>query len=148
MALNFSLKTFDGLTNWELYSLLQLRSEVFVVEQNCVYQDMDGKDEIALHLMGFKNQKLVTYARIFAPGDYFEEASIGRVIVRSSERKFGYGHELMRVAANEIKARFDTSKIRLSAQQYLIKFYNAHGYRETGEGYLEDDIPHIAMIRE
>ena len=89
--MTINIKTFEALTKSELYNILQLRSEVFVVEQDCVYQDIDGLDEKAIHVMGFKQQQLVAYTRIFKPGDYFEEASIGRVVVKKEERKFGFG---------------------------------------------------------
>lgn len=145
MSLNFKTKLFSELTTRELYDILQLRSEVFVVEQDCVYQDIDGKDEKALHLFAYKHDVLVAYARLFAPGDYFKDASIGRVIIKENERKFGYGHQLMKAANTAVETHFNTSKIHLSAQQYLVAFYNAHGYREVGEGYLEDGIPHIGM---
>lgn len=145
MKLSFIIKTFTKLTTQELYDILQLRSEVFVVEQDCVYQDIDGKDEKALHLFAYENNELVAYARLFAPGDYFEDASIGRVVVKNSVRKFGYGHQLMKVANKAVEDHFNTSKIHLSAQEYLEKFYNAHGYFRVGEGYLEDGIPHIGM---
>lgn len=148
MKLNFNLKFFSELTTKELYDILQLRSEVFVVEQDCVYQDIDGKDKKALHLFAYKNDVLVAYARLFGPGDYFKEASIGRVIIKENERKFGYGHQLMKAANTAVKNHFDTSKIHLSAQQYLVKYYNAHGFKEVGEGYLEDGIPHIGMEKE
>lgn len=145
MTLDFQTKPFSKLTINELYDILQLRSEVFVVEQDCVYQDIDGKDEKALHLFAYKNKVLVAYTRLFGPGDYFEDASIGRVIIKENERKYGYGHQLMEAANKAVETHFNTSKIHLSAQQYLIKFYNAHGYKEVGEGYLEDGIPHIGM---
>lgn len=147
MNLNIEVKKFSELTLTELYDILQLRSEVFVVEQDCVYQDIDGKDAEALHIIGFKNDKVVAYTRCFKPGYYFEEAAIGRVVVKDSERKYGYGHEIMNASDKAIKDHFNTSNIKLSAQQYLIKFYESHGYRTTGEGYLEDGIPHIAMIK-
>jgi ElaA protein len=145
MKLAFKLKTFSGLTTTELYDILQLRSEVFVVEQDCVYQDIDGKDDKALHLFAYKNKNLVAYARLFGPGDYFDDASIGRVIIKENERKYGYGHQLMKAANTAVDTHFNTSKVHLSAQQYLVKFYNAHGYLEIGDGYLEDGIPHIGM---
>ncbi|SDR91872.1 GNAT family N-acetyltransferase [Christiangramia echinicola] len=147
MDLNIEVKKFSELTLTELYDILQLRSEVFVVEQDCVYQDIDGKDAEALHIIGFKNDKVVAYTRCFKPGYYFEEAAIGRVVVKESERKYGYGHEIMNASDKAIKDHFNTSNIKLSAQQYLIKFYESHGYSTTGEGYLEDGIPHIAMIK-
>ncbi|MEX0997177.1 MAG: GNAT family N-acetyltransferase [Flavobacteriaceae bacterium] len=148
MTLDFQTKPFSKLTINELYDILQLRSEVFVVEQDCVYQDIDGKDEKALHMFAYKNKVLVAYARLFGPGDYFEDASIGRVIIKENERKYGYGHQLMEAANKAVEAHFNASKIHLSAQQYLIKFYNTHGYKEVGEGYLEDGIPHIGMEKQ
>jgi len=147
MSLQFHLKTFAQLTTDELYEILQLRAEVFVVEQDCVYQDIDGKDAKALHLFAFKNKSIVAYARIFGPGDYFKDASIGRVVVKQSERKNGFGHKLMKAANKAVENHFNTAKIHLSAQQYLVKFYKAHGYKEVGKGYLEDGIPHIGMER-
>ncbi len=147
MALSIEVKKFSELKLTELYDILQLRSEVFVVEQNCVYQDIDSKDAEALHVIGFKNGKIVAYTRCFKPGYYFAEAAIGRVVVKDSERKHGYGHEIMKASAKAIKEHYNTSRIKLSAQQYLIKFYESHGYKITGEGYLEDGIPHIAMVR-
>ncbi len=140
-------KIFSKLKLQELYDLLQLRSEVFVVEQNCVYQDIDGKDIKALHILGFKEDVLVAYTRCFAPGDYFEEASIGRVIVKENYRKYGYGHEILRASVIEIEKRYKTNTIKLSAQKYLTGFYEFHGFLQTGKGYLEDGIPHIAMIK-
>ena len=131
----------------ELYNVLQLRSEVFVVEQDCVYQDIDGKDKDAVHILGYSDGKLVAYTRCFEPGKYFEKASIGRVIVRENYRKFGYGHEIMEASIQEIEKRFKTDNIKLSAQQYLTRFYESHGFKQHGEGYLEDGIPHIAMIK-
>jgi ElaA protein len=130
----------------DLYDVLQLRSEVFVVEQDCVYQDIDFKDQNALHVLGYKNDKLVAYSRIFKPGDYFEEASIGRVLVKESERKYGYGHDLMRESIAAIADNFSRNTIHISAQAYLEKFYNSHGFIKNGDGYLEDGIPHIKMI--
>lgn len=142
------IKTFEELTIEELYQTLQLRSEVFVVEQDCVYQDIDGKDLKAIHIMGFKGAELVAYTRCFDKGYYFQEASIGRVIVKENQRKHGYGHDILKASIAEIKKRFQTSHIKLSAQQYLTKFYESHGFKKTGEGYLEDGIPHVAMIKE
>ena len=148
MNLNIEVKKFSDLTLTELYDILQLRSEVFVVEQDCVYQDIDGKDAEALHIIGYKNDKVVAYTRCFKPGYYFEEAAIGRVVVKDSERKYGYGHEIMKASDRAIQDHFSTSNIKLSAQQYLIKFYQSHGYNTIGEGYLEDGIPHIAMLKD
>ena len=140
-------KSFSELTTNELYSILQLRSEVFVVEQDCVYQDVDDKDQKALHVIGFKNNILVAYTRIFKPGDYFKNASIGRVVVAKNERKYGYGHAIMKHAIEAIKNHFNEIAIKISAQTYLKKFYESHGFQQVGEEYLEDGIPHIGMIK-
>ncbi len=146
--LEIEVKKFSELTISELYDLLQLRSEVFVVEQDCVYQDIDGKDQEALHVLGKKNNKIVAYTRCFKPGYYFEQAAIGRVVVKDAERRFGYGHEIMKASHQAISEAYQTAEIKLSAQQYLVKFYEFHGYQQIGEGYLEDGIPHIAMLRD
>lgn len=141
------IKTFDELSLEELYQILQLRSEVFVVEQDCIYQDIDGKDQKALHVLGVKEGKVVAYTRCFDKGFYFEEASIGRVVVKESERKNTYGHLILKASILAIEERFKTKNIKLSAQQYLTDFYENHGFMQVGEGYLEDGIPHIAMIK-
>ena len=143
--MNFQIKTFKELTTTELYNILQLRSEVFVVEQDCVYQDVDFKDQKSLHVFGSNNDKIVAYTRIFKPGDYFENASIGRVVVAVSERKYGFGHDLMKASINAVKTNFKVDKITISAQKYLKKFYETHQFIQVGEEYLEDGIPHIRM---
>ena len=145
MILEWKIRRFQELSTAELYDLLQLRSEVFVVEQNCVYQDIDGKDRKALHLIGEYDSKIVAYARLFKAGDYFEEASIGRVVVMANYRDKKWGHELMTQANRAVKAYFNTTEITISAQLYLQKFYESHGFVVTSETYLEDDIPHIQM---
>lgn len=145
--MEYFVKEFYQLSLEELYRILQLRSEIFVVEQNCVYQDLDFKDQKSLHVFGKKNDKIITYTRVFKPGDYFKEASIGRVVVDSKERKFGYGHDLMKASINAIKDYFNVDKITISAQVYLKKFYESHGFKKVGEEYLEDGIPHIEMIK-
>ncbi len=139
-------KTFDELSIYELHDLLQLRSEVFVVEQDCVYQDVDGKDPKALHVLGFVKDKLVAYTRCFPPGVYFEEAAIGRVVVDMEYRKYKLGHEIMKASLEAIQKHYRTEKVKLSAQEHLKKFYETHGFHQVGEGYLEDGIPHIAMV--
>jgi ElaA protein len=144
--MEISVKVFNELTLNELYDMLQLRSEVFVVEQDCVYQDIDGNDDKALHILGTKNGKMVAYTRCFGPGIYFTEAAIGRVVVEKGQRKFGYGHEIMEASIKAIQEHFHAQKIKLSAQVYLTAFYESHGFQQIGEGYLEDGIPHVAMI--
>ena len=141
------IKPFKELTTEELYAVLQLRSEVFVVEQDCVYQDVDGKDFRAMHVLGKKEDMLVAYTRVFKPGDYFEKTAIGRVVVKASERQYGLGKIIMQATIQYIELNFEESTMVLSAQTYLIKFYNSLGFQEVGEEYLEDDIPHIKMIR-
>lgn len=144
--LKTTIKPFGQLTTSELYALLQLRSEVFVVEQDCAYQDVDGKDQNALHVLGYKGEELVAYTRIFKPGDYFKEASVGRVVVKKTERKNDYGRAIMKTSITAVKTEYNTHRIKISAQLYLKKFYNSLGFEQVGEGYLEDGIPHIAMI--
>lgn len=145
--MQIKVKTFQELSLEELYDVLALRSEVFVVEQDCVYQDIDGKDKKALHILGFKDEQLVAYTRCFNKGMYFEDASIGRVLVKEDQRKYGYGHVIFEASVKEIQSRYNTDKIKISAQKYLIKFYESHNFKQVGEGYLEDGIPHIAMIK-
>ncbi len=145
--LHIYTKKFSELSTAELYGILQLRSEVFVVEQDCVYQDIDFKDQKAMHVIGLKNDKIIAYTRVFKPGDYFEEASIGRVVVAQNERKFGYGHVIMEHSIEAIKAYFNETTIKISAQQYLKSFYESHQFQQISEAYLEDNIPHIAMIK-
>ena len=145
MQTEFKIKRFNELSTLELYSLLQLRSEVFVVEQNCVYQDVDGKDDNAIHVLGFLDNELASYSRIFDKGIYFEEASIGRVVVSPKLRDKKLGHDLMQVSIAAVNEHFKEHNITISAQEYLKKFYESHGFVQTSEMYLEDDIPHIQM---
>ncbi|WP_395046567.1 GNAT family N-acetyltransferase [Flavobacterium sp.] len=145
MSLSFKIKPFKELSPQELYEILRLRSEVFIVEQNCVYQDIDNKDQKALHVMGYYNNELVAYCRLFDAGDYFDNASIGRVIVAQKFRDKKWGNNLMIEAIAGIKQYFNKSKITISAQMYLQKFYESHGFTKTSEMYLEDDIEHIEM---
>ena len=145
MEITFKIKRFNELSTLELYSLLQLRSEVFVLEQNCVYQDVDGKDDNAIHVLGILDNELASYSRIFDKGIYFEEASIGRVVVSPKLRDKKLGHDLMQVSIAAVKEHFKEHNITISAQEYLKKFYESHGFVQTSEMYLEDDIPHIQM---
>ncbi|WKD85498.1 hypothetical protein KCTC32516_00839 [Polaribacter huanghezhanensis] len=145
--MEFFIKEFHQLTLDELYRILQLRSEIFVVEQDCVYQDLDFKDQKSLHVFGVKKNSIIAYTRIFKPGDYFKEASIGRVVVDAKERKFSYGHNLMKASIKAVQDKFNTTEITISAQVYLKKFYESHGFKKVGDEYLEDGIPHIEMLR-
>jgi len=144
--LNIKTKTFQELTIDELYNILQLRSEVFVVEQDCVYQDLDYKDQKAVHVLGVKNEKIIAYTRVFNAGDYFKESSIGRVVVAKDERQYKYGNDIMKASIQAIEREFNELSIRISAQCYLKKFYNNLGFKEIGEEYLEDGITHVNMI--
>ena len=145
--MEYLVKNFSELTTTELYKILQLRSEVFVVEQDCVYQDLDFKDQKSLHVFGVNNNNIVAYTRIFKPGDYFDNASIGRVVVDALERKYGYGHDVMKASIQAIKDNFKVDKITISAQVYLKNFYESHQFKQVGTSYLEDGIPHIEMLR-
>ena len=141
------IKSFAELSKAELYEVLGERTAVFVVEQDCPYQEVDNKDQIALHVLGKEAGQLVAYARIFKAGDYASEASIGRVLVRLSHRDKGLGQEIMKASIAAVKTRFKTDTVVVAAQRYLEKFYEDLGFRVMGEPYLEDGIPHIKMVR-
>ena len=145
--MEWTLKKFNELTVDELYAVLQLRSEVFVVEQNCIYQDPDGKDQYAWHLMGMDKSQLVAYARIFAAGATYSNPSIGRVVTSPSKRGSGLGRELMEKSIQECESLFGNTSITLGAQVYLRKFYESLGFIVSGEEYVEDGIPHVTMTR-
>ena len=147
-SLNWQTMRFNELSLVQLYQIMSLRSAVFVVEQNCVYQDLDGKDQDAIHVCGFLNDKIVAYSRLFSPGYYFEDAAIGRVLVAMEARNYKLGHVLMEKSIAAVCTLFSTSKITISAQVYLLKFYQQHGFVQVGEEYLEDGIPHIEMQRD
>ncbi len=140
----WEIKEWSELSIKEVESIFSLRSEVFVVEQDCVYQDIDGKDQKAKHVLGKKDNEIVAYARIFRPGDYFKEASFGRTVVRKSERGKGVGDELVISCLKNITEK----NIKISAQSYLKGFYGKHGFVAKGKEYLEDGIPHTAMYLE
>ena len=141
------LKKFDDLTPRELYAVLQLRNEVFVVEQNCVFQDADNKDQLSYHLMGWNDTTLVAYSRIIPPGVAYEFPSIGRVVTSPGARGNGTGKVLMKESIDAIQKLFGDFSIKLGAQLYLKEFYESFGFIQTGDIYLEDGIPHIEMIR-
>ncbi|HVI43297.1 MAG TPA: GNAT family N-acetyltransferase [Chitinophaga sp.] len=147
--MNWIVKKFDELTTNELYAALHLRCEVFVVEQQCAYQDMDYSDQQALHLMGKDdNNQLVAYTRIFGPGIKYKESSIGRVITSPKARGKGAGRELMEKSIAVIEEHFGKVPIKISAQQYLQRFYTSLGFEQTSDTYLEDNIPHIEMLKQ
>jgi ElaA protein len=143
--MNWTLKFFEALTVVELYELLKLRSAVFVVEQNCVFLDMDDKDQASLHLFAMENAIITAYCRIVPPHVIYLEASIGRVITNPDTRRYGLGKQLMQTAIKETRRLFPNTTIKIGAQLYLKKFYEAFGFQQSGAVYLEDGIEHIHM---
>lgn len=147
IELSWQVKPFDFLTLRELYAVLQLRGAVFVVEQNCVWQDADGKDFRSYHLLGTDAiGELAAYARIMPPGLVYPEASIGRVVTASWARGAGAGRELMQRAMDFVQRQYGNKLVRIGAQKYLTRFYQSFGFNVVGEEYLEDGIPHVEMI--
>ena len=140
------IKKFKELTNTELYQILQLRNKVFVVEQNCIYQDADGKDLDAYHIFMKENDQIIAYTRVFKPEDYFEKASIGRVVVDPKYRGKLLGKEIMQKSMDFVFNELNTDEILISAQVYLQKFYEDLGFKKISDEYLEDGIPHIKML--
>jgi len=148
MTIRWHCLPFESFPPLILYDVLRLRSEVFVVEQNCAFQDIDRQDLDAYHLLGYnEGGELVAYARLFAAGKSHAEASIGRVIVAQPFRQYGLGRELMRQALAHSDALFGPQPNKIGAQQHLEQFYNSFGYAQCGPMYLEDGIPHIPMLR-
>jgi ElaA protein len=145
--MQWTLKKFDQLSVHELYDLLRLRTEVFVVEQNCVFQDMDNKDQLSWHLLGHEGDRLIACTRLVPPGVAYEYPSIGRVATDRSIRGTGIGRLLMEKSIAESERLFGLTRIKIGAQVYLKKFYTSLGFIQTGEPYLEDGIEHIEMIR-
>ena len=143
--ITYTIKPFDSLTAHELYAILQLRNLVFAVEQNCVYPDMDDKDQFSWHLMGWQEQRLVAYTRLIPPGVAYPEPSIGRVVTAPLVRRTGEGRELMRRSIAFIRERYKDHPIRIGAQLYLRNFYSSLGFVQTSDIYLEDGIEHIEM---
>ena len=143
---NWTCKPFADLTNDELYSILRLRSEVFVVEQNCVFQDMDNKDQRCHHLMGWRDGLLAGYSRVLSPGISYVESSIGRIVTSPAARRFGVGRELVRKSIDTLYILYGKQPVRIGAQCYLTKFYESFGFVQKGETYLEDGIKHIEML--
>jgi ElaA protein len=144
----WSIKPFESLTPTELYQILRLRSEVFVVEQNCVFLDMDNKDQFSVHLMGYHGDHLVASSRLIAPGKVYKEMSIGRVVSSPAFRRSGAGRELMQVSIKKCYELFGEGPIKIGAQLYLKKFYESLGFVQSGDVYDEDGIDHIEMIKQ
>jgi ElaA protein len=145
--LTWTIKPFSELAPQELYLILRLRSEVFVVEQNCVFQDMDNKDQYCYHLMGWQNNELVAYTRIVPPGISYDLPSIGRVVTSLKARQSGIGKLLMEKSIEELTRMYGKTSIRIGAQLYLQKFYSYFGFLQSSDVYDEDGIDHIEMTR-
>ena len=146
--MNWVLKKFSDLTLDEFHNILQLRIQVFVVEQDCPYPELDGRDKMAYHFFAFAENnpsQIIAYTRIFKPGDYYKEAAIGRVVVHPDFRKDGLGYELMLKTIAQTEALFQTKNIKIGAQTYLKFFYESLGFKKKGKDYIEDGIPHIYM---
>lgn len=138
---------FEALTGLQLYAVLQLRSQVFVVEQACIFQDMDGTDVQAMHLLGMRQGRLVAYARCFAAGLFCPEASLGRILTHPSVRGTCVGHAVVEEAIACVARQWGFQPIRIGAQAHLENFYRQHGFVKIGPLYLEDGIPHLEMLR-
>ena len=147
--MDWSIKKFDNLKLTELYDLLKLRSSVFVVEQECAYQDLDDNDRHATHLMGYQKSKMVAYSRIFPPGVFEKHFSrIGRIVTKKQNRGNGIGSSLVQKSIEYCREQFGHRVIKISAQVYLKNFYERLGFVEKGKIYLEDGIPHCSMYIE
>ena|ERR1700748_609908 len=144
--IHWTYKPFGALTPVELYQLLRLRSEVFVVEQNCVFLDMDNKDIYCDHLMGWEGENLLGYSRIVPAGISYEESSIGRIVSSPAARGRGVGRELLVKSIQTVYDLHGRRDIRIGAQFYLLNFYGSFGFVQTGEIYLEDGIEHVEML--
>ena len=147
MDTKWILKKFEELTPHELYAILHLRNEVFVVEQNCVYQDADNKDQSSFHFMAWQEEKLLAYTRILPAGIAFDMVSIGRVVTSPGVRRTGMGKELMIRSIEEVQKLYGKVPIWIGAQLYLKEFYSSLGFQQSSSVYLEDGIEHIEMIR-
>ena len=145
--IDWKIKTFSELTTTELYEIIKARVNVFVVEQDCPYPDLDDYDQKAIHLWAEKEGEVLAYCRIFDKGIKYPETSIGRVVTTEKGRGTGLGKQLISYAIDIIENRLRTSEVRISAQDYLLKFYSDFGFRDTGKKYLEDNIPHTEMLR-
>jgi ElaA protein len=147
-SINWQWRAFDELSTRQLYALIAVREAVFIVEQNCAYQDADGLDAKAMHFIGWDQDTVATYLRVFAPGEKFAEASIGRVLTAATHRGLGLGKVAMRLAVQYIDEHHANASTRISAQAHLVRFYNEFGFSKVSDEYFEDGIPHIAMLRQ
>ncbi len=147
MDYHWQVCPFKDLGNEELYNLLRLRQEVFVVEQNCAYLDLDGLDQKAMHILCWQQKKLIAYARCLAPGQAFPESALGRIVVSPACRGQSLGRELVSRGIELNMALWPDSAIQIGAQAHLDKFYESLGFISTGDSYIEDGIPHVHMIK-
>lgn len=144
--IDWKVKTFQELELNELYKIIQLREEVFILEQKCIYTDLDFADQDCTHIMGFINEEMVAYSRIFAPdASINKSASFGRVLVAKKARGINIGRLLITQLLETIEQLYQTNHVEISAQSYLVKFYQEFGFQTYGEGYLDAGIPHISM---
>lgn len=148
LMINWSLLAFEQLSTTQLYDLLKVRTDVFVVEQNCPYPELDNKDRLVgvHHLLGFEGDELVAYARLLPPGVSYSEVSIGRVLVAENARGKGYGRLLIAEALKQCEVLWPGQSIQIGAQVYLEKVYSQFGFKRNSDDYLEDGIPHVDMI--
>lgn len=147
-TIEWKIKPFEKLSGAEVYEILKMRQEVFIIEQHCIYPDIDEEDFFGLHFWAECQGQVIAYCRIFPAKVTYEEVSLGRVLTSKAWRAKGVGKNLIFLAIQLIEARFKTRKIRISAQDYLLAFYGNFGFRSTGNSYLEDGIPHTEMLRE
>ena len=145
--IDWKIKTFSELTTTELYEIIKARVNVFVVEQDCPYPDLDDYDQKAIHLWAEKEGEVLAYCRIFDKGIKYPETSIGRVVTTEKGRGTGLGKQVISYSIDVIENRLRTTEVRISAQDYLLKFYSGFGFVDTGKKYLEDNIPHTEMFR-
>lgn len=147
MSVSWKCEPFNELTLDELHDIIAARIDVFVIEQNCPYQDVDGKDKMGYHLFALNESKnILAYARILPQGISYKEVAIGRVITTQKGRGKGLGHELMKQCMQKINIIFGNVNVRISAQEHLQKYYQTHGFSTVSEMYLEDGIPHVEML--
>ena len=142
----FTLKPFDELTNSELYNILKERTAVFVVEQQCPYPEVDGKDPLSYHLFKEENGEIISYLRILPPGVSYNELSIGRVLVKKAYRGRKLAQEMMEIALQFIHEELQETTVKIQAQDYLCSFYQSFGFEAISETYLDDNIPHVDML--
>lgn len=147
MNIDWRIKKYNELTLEELYDVMNLRQVVFVVEQNAPYIDADYKDQKAWHVMAYCNNQLAAYTRVLAPGVSYNEPSIGRVVNAPTFRNMGLGKKIMTESVNVLEEKYGTSDCRISAQTYLLRFYESFGFKICSEEYLEDGLPHFEMLR-